>query len=259
MDACHIENYEIVGEPVSGAEFELMRYNHVYLPKEGWVILGDHVTLESGSGCVHTAGGHGVDDFNVCQKYPQVPITVPVDDGGYLTELAGKYAGQRVWAANKTILADLTASGAVMGQVHIKHQYPHCWRCHHPIIFRATEQWFCSIAKFREDVYKAIDTVTWMPDWGHDRMTGMVRDRNDWCISRQRTWGVPIPAFYCKKCGTYHITDATIKAVSDLFRKEGSDAWYKYDAEQIIPAGEVCEKCGASEWDEGYRHHGRLV
>ena len=248
MDACHIENYEIVGEPVSGAEFELMRYHHVYLPKEGTVILGDHVTLESGSGCVHTAGGHGVDDFNVCQKYPQIPITVPVDDGGYLTEQAGKYAGQRVWASNKTILADLTAAGAVMGQLHIKHQYPHCWRCHNPIIFRATEQWFCSIAKFREDVYKAIDTVTWMPDWGHDRMHGMVRDRNDWCISRQRTWGVPIPAFYCKKCGAYHITDATIKAVSDLFRKEGSDAWYKYDAEQIIPAGEVCEKCGASEW-----------
>ena len=247
MDACHIENYEIVGEPVSGAEFELMRYHHVYLPKEGTVILGDHVTLESGSGCVHTAGGHGVDDFNVSQKY-NVPITVPVDDGGCLTELAGKYAGQRVWAANKTILADLTEAGAIMGQVHIKHQYPHCWRCHNPIIFRATEQWFCSIAKFREDVYKAIDTVTWMPDWGHDRMTGMVRDRNDWCISRQRTWGVPIPAFYCKKCGAYHITDATIKAVSDLFRKEGSDAWYKYEAEQIIPAGEVCEKCGASEW-----------
>ena len=244
-----ITEYETVGT-LFGDEFEYMTAYHPFMNRDSLIILGDHVTLESGSGCVHTAGGHGVDDFNVCQKYPQVPITVPVDDGGYLTELAGKYAGQRVWAANKTILADLTASGAVMGQVHIKHQYPHCWRCHNPIIFRATEQWFCSIAKFREDVYKAIDTVTWMPDWGHDRMTGMVRDRNDWCISRQRTWGVPIPAFYCKKCGTYHITDATIKAVSALFRKEGSDAWYKYDAEQIIPAGEVCEKCGASEWEK---------
>ena len=249
MDACHIEEYEVVGEPVSGAEFELMRYQHVYLPKQGYVILGEHVTLESGSGCVHTAGGHGVDDFNISKKYPQVAITVPVDDGGYLTELAGKYAGQKVWAANKTILADLQASGAVMGVQHIVHSYPHCWRCHKPIIFRATEQWFCSVAAFREDVYKAIDTVNWMPEWGHDRMRGMVRDRNDWCISRQRTWGVPIPAFYCKKCGKYHITDATIAAVSELFRKEGSDAWYKYDAEQIIPAGEVCE-CGASQWEK---------
>ena len=196
---------------------------------------------------VHTAGGHGVDDFNVSQKY-NVPITVPVDDGGYLTELSGKYAGQKVWDANKTILADLTAAGVVLGQVHIKHQYPHCWRCHNPIIFRATEQWFCSIDAFKDEVYKAIDGVQWMPEWGHDRMYGMVRDRSDWCISRQRTWGVPIPAFYCKKCGKYHITDATIKAVSDLFRREGSDAWYKYEAGQIIPAGEVCENCGGTEW-----------
>ena len=247
MKACNITEYEVVGEPVSGAEFERMRYQHVYLPKEGLVILGDHVTLESGSGCVHTAGGHGVDDFNVSQKY-NVPITVPVDDGGYLTELSGKYAGQKVWAANKTILADLTAAGVVLGQVHIKHQYPHCWRCHHPIIFRATEQWFCSIDAFKEEVYKAIDGVQWMPEWGHDRMYGMVRDRSDWCISRQRTWGVPIPAFYCKKCGKYHITDATIQAVSDLFRREGSDAWYKYEASEIIPAGEVCENCGGAEW-----------
>ena len=150
------------------------------------------------------------------------------------------------WSEAGSLKGIKDARGQLFDAPKFEHSYPHCWRCKKPIIFRATEQWFCSIAKFREDVYKAIDTVTWMPDWGHDRMTGMVRDRNDWCISRQRTWGVPIPAFYCKKCGTYHITDTTIKAVSDLFRKEGSDAWYKYEAEQIIPAGEVCEKCGAS-------------
>jgi len=247
MDACHIEEYEIVGEPVSGAEFELMRYQHVYLPKQGYVILGDHVTLESGSGCVHTAGGHGVDDFNVSKQYPQVNISVPVDDGGYLNDLAGKYSGQKVWAANKTILADLKEAGAVMGVQHIVHSYPHCWRCHNPIIFRATEQWFCSVAAFRDEVYEAIDQVNWMPEWGRDRMRGMVRDRNDWCISRQRTWGVPIPAFYCNQCGKYHITETSIAAVSELFRKEGSDAWYKYEASEIIPAGEVCE-CGASDW-----------
>ena len=251
MKACHIEDYEVLEPRVLGSEFELMQYQHPFLDRKGLVILGDHVTLEGGTGCVHTAPGHGVEDFEVCvNHYPQVPVIVPVDDGGYLTEEAGKeFAGLKVWAANKVILEHIKQSGHLMGVQHITHQYPHCWRCHHPIIFRATEQWFCSIDKFREEAYKAIDEVKWQPAWGHDRMHGMVRDRSDWCISRQRVWGVPIPVFYCKNCGKYHITDASIKAVSDLFRKEGSDAWYKYDANEIMPKGEVCE-CGASDWEK---------
>lgn len=251
MEACHIEEYEVLPETVHGDELELMEYKHPFLDRTGLVILGDHVTLEGGTGCVHTAPGHGVEDFEVCvNHYPQLPIVVPVDDAGHLTEEAGKeFAGLKVWAANKVILEHIKESGHLMGVQHITHQYPHCWRCHHPIIFRATEQWFCSIDAFKEDVYKAIDSVHWQPAWGHDRMAGMVRDRSDWCISRQRVWGVPIPVFYCKKCGKYHITDASIKAVSDLFRKEGSDAWYKYEANEILPKTEVCE-CGASDWEK---------
>ena len=251
MKACHIEDYEVLEPRVLGSEFELMQYQHPFLDRKGLVILGDHVTLEGGTGCVHTAPGHGVEDFEVCvNHYPQLPVVVPVDDAGRLTEEAGhEFAGLKVWDANKVILEHIKQSGHLMGVQHITHQYPHCWRCHHPIIFRATEQWFCSIDKFREEAYKAIDEVKWQPAWGHDRMHGMVRDRSDWCISRQRVWGVPIPVFYCKNCGKYHITDASIKAVSDLFRKEGSDAWYKYDANEIMPKTEVCE-CGASDWEK---------
>ena len=251
MEACGITDYTVLEPRVPGAEFERMEYKHPFLDRQCLVILGNHVTLEGGTGCVHTAPGHGVEDFEVCtQHYPEIPVVVPVDEAGCLTAEAGEeFAGLKVWAANKVILEHIKGTGHLMGVKHITHQYPHCWRCHNPIIFRATEQWFCSIDAFKEDVYKAIDNVKWQPAWGHDRMAGMVRDRSDWCISRQRVWGVPIPVFYCKKCGKYHITDTSIKAVSDLFRKEGSDAWYKYDANDIMPKGEVCE-CGASDWEK---------
>ncbi len=251
MEACGITDYTVLEPRVPGAEFERMEYKHPFLNRQCLVILGDHVTLEGGTGCVHTAPGHGVEDFEVCtQHYPEIPVVVPVDEAGCLTAEAGEeFAGLKVWAANKVILEHIKGTGHLMGVKHITHQYPHCWRCHNPIIFRATEQWFCSIDAFKEDVYKAIDNVKWQPAWGHDRMAGMVRDRSDWCISRQRVWGVPIPVFYCKKCGKYHITDTSIKAISDLFRKEGSDAWYKYDANDIMPKGEVCE-CGASDWEK---------
>ena len=252
MAACGITDYTVLDARVPGRELELMEYQHPFLDRKGLVILGNHVTLESGTGCVHTAPGHGEDDFNACVPYPQLPFVMPVDAAGRLTEEGGReFAGLKVWDANKAILEHIRGTGHLLGVEHIIHQYPHCWRCHHPIIYRATEQWFCSIDPFKQDVYKAIDAVKWQPAWGHDRMTGMVRDRSDWCISRQRVWGVPIPAFYCKKCGKYHITETSIRAVSDLFRREGSDAWYKYDANDIMPKGETCS-CGAADWEKDH-------
>jgi isoleucyl-tRNA synthetase len=246
MQAGGIEDYKILGT-VKGSELELVTAKHPFLDRESLVIVGDHVTLESGTGCVHTAPGHGVEDYQVCCNYPQIPIIVPVDSKGKLTKEAGQFEGLATGKANAVIAEHLKNTGALFALKKITHQYPHCWRCKEPVLFRATEQWFCSIDDIKEKTFEAIRGVKWIPSWGEDRITGMVRDRNDWCISRQRLWGVPIPIFYCKECGKELITRESIDAVSDIFRKEGSDAWFKYDASKILPEGTHCE-CGCSEF-----------
>ena len=242
-----IDDYELVGT-IKGSELELMTARHPFMDRDALLIVGDHVTLESGTGCVHTAPGFGVDDFEVCRKYPQVPMIVSVDAQGILTEEAGQFAGLSTDDANKVIAKHLIDTGAMFASQKIIHQYPHCWRCKSPILFRATEQCFCSIKDFSDEAIEAIKGVKWIPGWGEDRITGMVRDRSDWCISRQRTWGVPIPLFYCEECGEQICTDESIKKVADIFRKEGSDAWYAKDASELMPEGSKCPKCGCTHF-----------
>ncbi len=248
MKAAEIAEYEIVGS-IQGKELEYMVCKHPFMDRDSLVIVGDHVTLESGTGCVHTAPGHGTEDFEVCVNgYPEINIIVPVDAKGNMTEAAGKFAGLSTDEANKAIAAELTENKHMFAVEKIVHQYPHCWRCKHPIIYRATEQWFCSVDDFKEEAIKAIEGINWIPGWGEGRIKNMVSDRSDWCISRQRTWGVPIPIFYCNKCGEVHVDDESIKAVSELFAKEGSDAWWIHEASEILPAGTKCKKCGSDSF-----------
>ena len=249
MAEAEITDYEVVAT-IKGSELEYMKTQHPFLDRESMLIVGEHVTLESGTGCVHTAPGHGVDDYNVCRNYPEIPVICPVNGDGVLTEEAGEFAGLTTDEANKKIAIKLDATGALFALKKIIHQYPHCWRCKSPILFRATDQWFCSVDDFKDEAVDAINTVEWIPAWGKDRITSMVRDRKDWCISRQRKWGVPIPIFYCKDCGEPYINKEAMLAVADLFGKEGSNAWFDHDASEILPEGTKCPKCGSQAFDK---------
>ena len=248
MEAKGVTDYETLGV-IKGSELEYMKTQHPFIDRTSLVIVGDHVTLESGTGCVHTAPGHGIEDFVVCKNYPEIPIIVPVDAKGRLTEEAGMFAGLTTEEANKPIALHLEKIGALFALKKIEHQYPHCWRCHKPVIFRATSQWFCSVDDFKDEAVKAAEDVKWFPEWGKDRLQSMVKERADWCISRQRKWGVPIPVVYCQDCGKEIIDNDVMMKVSKIFGEEGSDAWFAHDTEYFLPEGFKCPHCGS---DKGF-------
>jgi isoleucyl-tRNA synthetase len=243
--AANLENEEILAT-FKGSELEGQTCYHPFIDRESLVIVGDHVTLESGTGCVHTAPGHGQEDFEIGMKY-KLEVLNPVDEKGRFTEKAGKYQGLTYKEGNKAILHDLKETNMLLAEERITHSYPHCWRCKNPIIFRATEQWFASIDGFRKEAVEAVKEVEWIPGWGEDRIASMVQDRGDWCISRQRIWGVPIPIFYCEDCGKELITEETIAKVVEIFKEKGSDAWFEMDAKDLLPENTKCE-CGGQKF-----------
>ena len=243
-----IEEYEVVAT-YAGSFFEYMTTQHPFLGRDSLVVLADYVTMDSGTGCVHTAGGFGADDNVTCRRYGLPPL-VPVDDRGYQTEEAGKFAGLRYDESNDAILADMKESGALFAAKEFEHEYPHCWRCKNPIIFRATPQWFCSVDAFKDEAVAACDKVQWLPEWGGERIKQMVRERADWCISRQRHWGLPIPVFYCDECNKPICNDETIARVSELFSQHGSNVWYEKTAAELLPEGFVCPHCGGKHFTQ---------
>ncbi len=248
MKAGGIASYGILAS-MPGSELEFMKARHPFLDRESVLLNAEYVTMDSGTGCVHTAPGFGADDYTICKKYG-IDIIVPVDDRGYQTADAGKYAGMFYEESNKAILADMTESGALFASEPITHSYPLCWRCKSPIIFRATPQWFCSVEAFKEEAVKACESVDWIPAWGGDRIASMVRERADWCISRQRHWGLPIPVFYCADCGKPICDERTIARVSGLFGESGSNIWYEKEAAELLPADYTCPFCGGKRFNK---------
>jgi len=230
-----------------GTDLEGLNTRHPLLERNSVIILGEHVTTDAGTGSVHTAPGHGHDDFAMGIKYG-LDILSPIDAKGHWTAEGEKYEGIYYKKGNKIVTEDLEACGALLSKSDISHSYPHCWRCKHPVMFRATPQWFIKVDKFRQETLDAIKKVNWIPSGGETRISNMVAGRTDWCLSRQRAWGVPIPVFYCNDCGEYVVNDETIKNVAQIFEKESSDAWVKYSPKELLPAGFKCPKCSSANF-----------
>ena len=230
---------------VKGADLELLNTKHPLYNRKSPIILGEHVTLDAGTGSVHTAPGHGLEDYEVGCRY-NIEVFSPLDSKGVWTEILGDkdLEGVPYYKGNKIVIDKLQTCGALLAAADINHSYPHCWRCKNPVIYRATPQWFVKVDKFRDEALEAIKGVKWIPASGEARISNMVAGRTDWCISRQRAWGVPIPVFYCEECGEAVVTDETIENVAKMFEKESSDAWVKHSAEELLPNGFVCPKCG---------------
>ncbi|MDR0293007.1 MAG: isoleucine--tRNA ligase [Oscillospiraceae bacterium] len=236
------EDYGVL-HTFKGCELEYMTARHPFLDRDSLVINGTHVTAESGTGCVHTAPGHGAEDYIAGLQY-KLPMSVPVDDAGVMTEEAGPVcAGMRYDKANTAILEHLRKTDMLLASERIEHTYPHCWRCGNPVLFRATPQWFASVDSIKDQACAEVERVAWLPEWGRERMLAMVRERSDWCISRQRHWGLPIPVFYCQTCEKPVCTPQSIEKAADMFAERGSNVWYEKDASELLPVGFSCPHC----------------
>lgn len=257
-----VEDYTVLNT-FKGDVLELAKFKHPFIDRASYVLLGDHVTLEAGTGCVHTSPAHGEEDFAIVAAYKndgklELPIISLVNAQGLFTaetdenrygDVEETLTGKEIHEADVPIIKILAHNGHLLQKGSLRHQYAHCWRCKNPVIYRATEQWFSSVDGYRAEALKAIDEqVQWIPKWGHDRIYNMVAERSDWCISRQRAWGVPIPIFYCSHCGEHIINDDTIEAVKGWVAKEGTDAWWAHSAKELLPDNFTCPHCGHDEF-----------
>ncbi len=248
MQTFGISDYSIIGE-IDPRSLENKHCKHPLYPRDSLVILGSHVTLDAGTGCVHTAPGHGREDHEVGLLY-DLDVYSPVDNQGCFTDEVDFFKGEFVFDANRNINAKLEASGALVHEADFEHSYPHCWRCKQPVIFRATPQWFISMDKtnLRNKSLEAIDTVQWIPHWGRDRIYGMIENRPDWCVSRQRAWGVPIAVFYCEQCETLLLDEQIMEKIYQLFETHGADVWFEKDISELLPENLTCQSCGNSHF-----------